>query len=155
MDNAAYLQALLFERAGYVKNGNDASVAEVDAEIERVSGLKVDPDQPELIVAEPVVDSKMEQYLAALVEERDGYVRAGQTDRIPDVDAEIARVEAILGTDPANDDDGLDDLLGAPAGLDELERDELIALADGLGIEIAQGTRTKTIVKLIAEAQSA
>lgn len=155
MDNAAYLQALLFERAGYVKNGNDASVAEVDAEIERVSGLKVDPDQPELIVAEPVVDSKMEQYLAALVEERDGYVRAGQTDRIPDVDAEIARVEAILGTDPANDDDGLDDLLGAPAGLDELERDELIAIADGLGIEIPQGTRTKTIVKLIAEAQSA
>lgn len=154
MDNAAYLQALLFERAGYVKNGNTASVAEVDAEIERVSGLKVDPDQPDLIVAEPVVDVQLERYLSALVEEREGYVRAGQDDRLPDVDAEIARVEAILGTEPT-DDDGLDDLLGAPAGLDELERDDLMAIAEGLGLEIPQGTRTKTIVKLIAEAQSA
>jgi len=32
-------------------------------------------------------------YVRALREEREGYVRAGKTDRLPDVDAELARIE--------------------------------------------------------------
>jgi len=34
---------------------------------------------------------QQQEYIAALIRERDGYVRAGWLDRVPDVEAELER----------------------------------------------------------------
>lgn len=41
MDREVYLEALRYERDGYARMGQSARVAEVDAEIRRVSGVEV------------------------------------------------------------------------------------------------------------------
>lgn len=150
MDQAAYLQGLLAEREGYVKRGLPDRVAAVDAEIERVSGLHVGDTAAD---GEPLpaYDPKLDDYLAGLVAERDGYLRAGRADRAADVAKEIARVEAII----AGSAGGADALADEPVDLEKLDRAEVLAIAEDLGIEIAPGTKTKTLVKLILEAQAA
>jgi hypothetical protein len=39
--------------------------------------------------------------------------------------------------------------------LEKLDRAEVLAIAEDLGIEVVPGTKTKTLVKLILEAQAA
>jgi hypothetical protein len=150
MDQAAYLQGLLAEREGYVKRGLPDRVADVDAEIERVSGLHVGDTA---VDGEPLpaYDPKLDDYLAGLVIERDGYLRAGRTDRAADVAKEIARVEAVIAGSA-----GAADALGdEQVDLENLGRPELLAIAEDLKIEVAPGTKTKTLGKLILEAQAA
>jgi hypothetical protein len=151
MDQAAYLQGLLAEREGYVKRGIPHRVAEVDAEIKRVSGLSVDDATAAAANPLPAYDPKLDDYLAGLVIERDGYLRSNRADRAAEVGKEIARVEAIIAGSG-----GAADALGAEqVDLENLDRGELLAIAEDLGIEVAPGTKTKTLVKLILEAQAA
>ena len=54
------IEALLEERRGYIVRGNKARVAQVDAEIARLGGVRVADDLPEVETADGTPDAEVE-----------------------------------------------------------------------------------------------